>query len=243
MDSRNVDAAYPGQGLELLLPFSAPAPDGHHGGGDLPDGLLPLADDEGVDEGAHRSGVEGGWAAGDDQRVPLVPFLPAERNPAQFEHHQDVRVGELVLEGEADDVEGGKRPLRFQGAEGEAASAQQGLHVRPGGVAALAADVRQAVQDGVEDLEPEVGHPDLVGVGEGEGDAEAAGPVLLPDGVHLAAGVTAWLFDGEEQLAGIESCLVGHSFCLSRDCRRRKGSCLISRFRLYRWMPHYHLYP
>ncbi len=70
--------------------------------------------------------------------MSLVPFLPAERDPAQFEHHQDVRVGELVLEGEADDVEGGKRPLRFQGAEREAASAQLGLHVRPGGVAALA---------------------------------------------------------------------------------------------------------
>ena len=221
MDVRNVDPANCGQSLKLFPSLAAPRADGHDGVGDLLDDLLPLADHEGVDEGAHRCGVEGRGTAGDDQRVFVAPLLTAERNPAQIEHHQNIGVGELVLERKADDVEGGKRPLRLQRAKGHSAAAQLLLHVRPGGVAALAGNLRQAVQDGVENLEAEVGHPDLIGVGEGEGKTEAAGPRVLPDGVDLAPGVAARFFDGEQEFAGIHCGRIGHV----------PLSCRISRYR------------
>ena len=219
MDGGNVHPAECGQGFELFPSLAAPAPDGHDGVGDLRIASSPSPMTKASMKALIGAGLKARGAAGDDQGVRLVPLLTAKRDPAQIEHHQNVRVGEFVLEGEADDVEGGKRPLRLQGAEGQSAAAQLRLHVRPGGVAALAGDLRQPVQDGVEDLEAEVGHPDLIGVGEGEGKAEAAGLRVFPDGIDLAPGVAAGFFDGEQELAGIHCGRIGHvpfSFRISR---------------------------
>jgi len=77
------------------------------------------------------------------------------------------------------------------------------LHVRPGRVAALGGDPRVVVQDRVEDLEPQVRHPDLVAVREGEGEEEVALRVVLPDGVDLSAGVAAGLFDGQQDVGPV----------------------------------------
>jgi len=151
--------------------------------------------------------------------MSLAPISAVERYTAQFQHHQDIRVGELILEGEADNVEGGQRPLRLQRAKGQAALPEFPFHIRPRGIDAFAGDLRQVVQDGVKDLEAEMRHPDLIGVGEGEGKAEETARIRLPDGVQLAAGVATWFLDGKENLAGIVSGPICHytvSFVISR---------------------------
>ena len=66
--------------------------------GQLGDGLLALAQHEGVDEGRERFGVEGGAAARDDDGVVLAAVARARGDARQVEHVEHVRVGQLVLQ-------------------------------------------------------------------------------------------------------------------------------------------------
>ncbi len=189
------------QARETRGPALAPRLRGHQGPGDLADHVLSLADHEGVDEGRHGQGVEGAGAAGDDEGMVLPARGGAEGDAAQVQHGEDVRVGQLVLEGEADEVEVAERRARLQRGERQAAADELGLEVRPGGVAPLRDDAGLRVEDAVEDLNAEVGHADLVDVRKGQRDAQAAGRAVLDDGVDFAAQVAAGLFDpGEEGL-------------------------------------------
>ena len=81
---------------------------------------LAVADDEQVDERREQLGVLGARAAGDDQRVVRPAVLGVQRDPAQVEHRQDVRVADLVLEREAQDVEPVQRRERLQAVERQA---------------------------------------------------------------------------------------------------------------------------
>ncbi len=73
--------------------------------GDLDDGVFALAEDEGIDEGRERLGVEGAAAAGDDERVIVGALVGPDGDAGEVEHVEDVGVGHLVLEREAEDVE------------------------------------------------------------------------------------------------------------------------------------------
>jgi hypothetical protein len=210
MNRRNKHAADRGKGLDLLPSLPAPLPDGHHRLGDLRDHLLPLAHGEGIDKGAHRSGIEGGRAASDDQRMAFIPLFPSKRNASEFEHHQDVRVGKFILKGKPDDVESVKRPMRLQRTEGQPASEQFSLHVRPGSIATLAGHLRQIVEDRVEDLEPEMRHPDLISVREGKGEMETASLRIFSHGIDLAADIAAGFFNGDQEFAGDHCGRIGH---------------------------------
>ena len=99
----------------------------------------------------------------------------AQRDAAELEHGEQVRVGELVLQAEADDVEVA-RAARWLSSEtsGRPRRAQQRLHVEPRRVDALGGDVGAAVQDVVEDLQPEVRLRDLVDLGKARARSAAA---------------------------------------------------------------------
>ena len=75
------------------------------------------------------------------------------------------------------------------------ARAQLGLHVDPRRERALARDPRVLVEERVEDLRPEVGHPDVVDVGEREADARLDRRRILGDRLILAAEVARRLLD------------------------------------------------
>jgi len=201
VQGRDVEALQGGEALESLRAPQPLLPGPQEDPGDLGDHLLPLADDEGIEEGGHGERVERTGPAGDHDRVAIAPVLRPPGHPPEVEHRQDVRVGQLVLQGEADEVKGPERRAGFERPERQPMLPQPRLHVRPGGVDALGADVRAGVQDGVEDLQAQVGHAHLVGVRKGQGDAQAAGGAVLVRGVGLAAGVAARLFDeGQEGL-------------------------------------------
>ena len=152
-------------------------------------GLLAVADHEAVDEGRQRLGLEGGGAAGDDERVLLAAVGRAQGDAAEVEHQQDVRVGQLVLQREAHQVELVQRGAGLEGDQGEARRAQLGLHVGPGGEDALGGQVRPLVDHAVENLEPHVAHADLVDVREGQRHAAGELRGVLDHLVLLAAGV------------------------------------------------------
>ena len=86
--------------------------------------LFGVADEEEVEEVRERLGVERTGAAGDDQR-PTAAFAvgAAARNAGDVEHPEDRRVADLVLEGEADDVEVAYGQLRLEREERQAGAA------------------------------------------------------------------------------------------------------------------------
>ena len=81
---------------------------------DLGQYLLPLADDEEVEEGRYRLDVVNAWAAADDERHILTALLRIQRNARQIEHIQHIRVDHLILEREADEVKCTNSVTRFQ---------------------------------------------------------------------------------------------------------------------------------
>ncbi len=136
---------------------------------------------------------------------------------------------------ETDDVEGVERTLRFERAKGKPAHAEFPFHVGPRGVAALAGDFPPAIEDSVEDLDPEMRHPDLVGVRKRDGETEVDGSGIFSDGVDLSPGVPAWLFDGEKEFAGMDGGWSAHvPFSLS-------GNPVIHGNRFHLPGTHYHL--
>ncbi len=66
---------------------------------------------------------------------------------------------------------------------------EDGLHVGPGGEGAFRQEVGVGVQCVVEDLQPEVGHPDLVAVGVNEDETGADARRVLMDRVPFAVRV------------------------------------------------------
>jgi hypothetical protein len=88
---------------EILTTAAAPLP--------LPDRVaqlqgrvLAVADEEGIHEVRQRLRGEGDGTSRHDQRMPLVPAGPAEGDAGKVEHVQDGGEGQLVLEGELQDI-------------------------------------------------------------------------------------------------------------------------------------------
>ena len=93
---------------------------------DLPDDLLAVAQHDGVEEGREGLGIERAGTAGDHQRV-VGTALGALRSgmSAQLEHGQQVGVGELVLQAEADDVEVAQGQVALERDERQSVRSQQ----------------------------------------------------------------------------------------------------------------------
>src|SRR5206468_4846682 len=86
-----------------------------------------VAEEDAVQEGRQRLGVEGARPTGDHERMPGAARGGAQRDAAQLEHGEEIRVGELVLEAEAEHVEVGEREVALERDQREPARAQQGL--------------------------------------------------------------------------------------------------------------------
>ena len=200
-DSRDVDPVDPGEvGPKSPAAPSFPLPpfDPVH---DLEDRLLPVADQEGIEEGSDGRRVQRADPAAEDQGILLPPLGGGQRNPGQVEHGEQVRVGQFVAEGKPQEVELGGGTPRFQGGQRESPPPEMFLHVPPGREDPLAERPRAVVQDLMQEEDPEVGHPDLVHVGKPEEDAD---PRILPGDAgrpDLAPAVAGGFPDGGRQKA------------------------------------------
>ncbi len=136
-----------------------------------------------------RHGVHGAGAAGDHDRMVVSAVNGPDGDPSQLQPDEDVGVGQLVLERDADDIEFRQREVRFEAGERPARRAELLLVVRPGRENALAGRVVPAVQDLVQDPEAQVRHADLVGIGEEEADLCPHGRKVLVHAVDLVVDV------------------------------------------------------
>jgi hypothetical protein len=165
---------YPG---EIGLPRQIPSPGGRQVEKPGENGL-PFAEEEEVEEVGEGFGVQRDRdAARDDQRIRLSPVRGQKGDSRHLQHLQDLRIVVLEGEGEGDDVEVGEGPLRFD--------ADQRVGAIPGGVAAgigeedpFAQAVGVGVDQRIDGLEAEVGHPGPVEVRIGEADRQGLSPHL-----------------------------------------------------------------
>ena len=107
--------------------------------------------------------------------------------------HQFQRVGVELLVGRADgqQVEGGDGAVALQRVERELRRLHLRDHVRRGEIGAFGQDAGLAIQDIVEKGQREVGHAQIVNVGEGQADVDVRRVPRLVDGVDLPADVSA----------------------------------------------------
>ncbi len=161
--------------------------------------LLGVADEERVEEVRDRLRVRRAGSAAEDDRIGLAPVALPHRQPGEIQHVEDVRVVELRLEREAQDVEVRDRRERLRREERNPVLAHPLLEIHPWRIDPLAGEVLPAVDDLVEDLQPRVAHPDLVGVGEGERQGHRGLREVLAGDVALEADVPARLLDRREK--------------------------------------------
>jgi len=75
------------------------------------------------------------------------------------------------------------------------------FHIGPGGKDPLAKNIRLPVQDMIENLETDMGHPHFVYVGKGEGKFQTNAIGILPDRIYFATQVSGGLGDFKEIVA------------------------------------------
>jgi hypothetical protein len=178
--------------------------------GDLPDRFLAVAHDEHVDVLGERLGVERAVAARHDDRVTGGAILVADRHTGEVHAVEHVGVDELGRQVEREDVEVARGTVRVDAEQRHPVAPQGALHVEPGRVRTLGDRIRSFVQDFVEDLQPLVGEPDLVGVRIDQEEGDLSGGPRGPDGAPLHTDVASRLLNpGQERLDPRPQ--VGHS--------------------------------
>ena len=133
--------------------------------------------------------------AGDHQGVIVTAVGAAERDAAQVEHGQDVRVRELELKREPDYVEVREGSPALERHQRQPPGGELGLKVDPRRVATLGQRARVVVEDLVEDAIAQVAHADVVDIGKGQADAGLHGAPVLAAAAVLTAGVAGGLLD------------------------------------------------
>src|SRR5215831_19354570 len=109
-----------------------------------------------------------------------------QRDPAQIEHRQQVRVANFVLEAETDEIEILKWREGLQAVKRQAVLPQQGFEIEPGSESALASPLWIIVHDRVKDLQPVMAHAQAVGVGESQAKFAAHLAMILGHCIQFA---------------------------------------------------------
>ena len=163
--------------------------------------LLALTKHEQVKEVRERLGVTDAWTSRNDYLTELLrPVAGKYRYPREVEHIQYVRVGELVLQREADEVKIAYGVEALECVERYAVLAHYSLKVLGRREAALAPVVLALVGQRVQYLHAEVRHSDVVCVGEAEREADVDLRLVLYHAPDLAAYVARGLLHLEKVL-------------------------------------------
>ena len=166
---------------------------------DLRKHFLALTDVEQVEEVRDRLRVIGAGTAADHQRVLLAALARPDRDASQLQHIQHVGVAHLILQGKADEVEHRQRIAAFHRRQRQVVLLHLFLHIHPWVIDTLAPDALVQVQAVVQDADAEIGHTDLVGVGEAEGEPRTDRRPVLDDLPVLTPGVASgFLYRGQD---------------------------------------------
>lgn len=168
---------------------------GAHAFSDFDDHVFAFADNEEVEEGSHRFGIEYGRSACEEEGRVIGAIGGAQGEAGEVDDGEDIGVGEFGLKRDADKVHFVERIFGLMIEEIESAVAQFGFHVLRGGIGAFAPAPVEIVEDGVEDEDADVSETEVVEIGEDEGHAELDVIFVFVSGVELGAEIAGGLFD------------------------------------------------
>ena len=158
-------------------------------------GILTFAQGDHIHKGGQRFGVIDRSTTSYHQGGDAGAVSTAQRQTRQVQHVQHIGVGHFVAQGEADDVKVLDGVAALQGVEGKTFLPHFLFHVSPGSEDTLTPDPGHVVHNAVEDAHAKVGHADLIGVREAEGEAAVHLSLVLLDGLIFAAHIAAGLLD------------------------------------------------
>ena len=208
IQGRHIDARHPGRCPQEGLPALSPL---LHVTVEIQQfvvGCLSLPDIEEVKKASDRLRVVGAGPAPDHDRVAVGPVRRMKRDPGQVQHLQDVGIAELKLERKAQEIKDPHRILGFQGKQRDVVVPQQPVHIRPGRKNALTPGVLPPVEQLIQDLDPQVGHADLIHIRKAHGKADRDLPVLV-DRVHFISQIPRGLLHLQQQL--VRQCQFSHT--------------------------------
>ena len=157
--------------------------------------LLGLADEEGVNKRRQRFGMGGHGTAAQNQRRVVGTVGRAQGHAGKIQDVEHPGEVQLVLQGKAHHVESLQRARALQREQRQATVAQLCLHVDPRRKHALAGNAGRLVEQRVEDLAAQMGHPDLVGIWKSQAHPRPHCAGMLADLVVFTAYVARRLLD------------------------------------------------
>ena len=192
---RHIDAAdLCGKAQEFLTAFAlAPALPVQLD--DLEVNLFSVAEEKDIHKIGDRFGIARAGASRHHDMVQIMPVLTQNGDSAEGQHIEDIGIAQLILERKADKVKVGQRIAGFQRVERDITGAHLLLHIDPRCKYPLAPDIRLFIKKAVEDLDAEVGHSDLVGIGKAERKAHIDVTLVLDHLAQLSADITAGLLN------------------------------------------------
>src|SRR5262249_19402131 len=122
-----------------------------------------------------------------------------KRNTPEVEHREQVRVADLVLKTESNDVEITERGKRLETVERQGVVAEQLFEIGQRGERPFACPSGIVVEDAVKNLQAVMVHAERVRVGKRQTDSALDVVKILDDGIAFAAEVLRWSLDGREQ--------------------------------------------
>ena len=146
-----------------------------------------------------------------DQRRVVRAVGRAQGQAGQIQNVEHAGEVELVLQRKTHHVERVQRARALEGEQRQATAAQLCLHVEPRRKHALAGDARRLVEQRIENLAAQMGHPDLVGIWKSQTHPRPHRAGILADLVVLAAHIARRLLDLDQKVRiGVAAAHVAH---------------------------------
>ena len=155
--------------------------------------LLSVSDHEEVDEVRQRFRVECAGASGNDQWHGLIPVSSMQRKLRQLQHIKYIREGHLVLKGEPHYIHLRHGSLILKRKQRIIVAAHQLFHVGCRCKYPFTSKILFFIDYVIQDLQPHIGHADLIKIRKCKGEAHVHGLRVLPDHIDLVSGVACRL--------------------------------------------------
>ena len=145
--------------------------------------LRALAEEEHNPKIRDRLGIAGARSARHHQRIPLVALLCAQRQPGKVQHIQHGGIAHLILQRKPDKIKHVDRVAALERKQRQLPLPHQLLHIRIGHKHTLAPDILPLIEQPVEDLHPEMGHPHLIQIRKTKGKPHRNGRRVFDNAV------------------------------------------------------------
>ena len=148
---------------------------------------LALSDIKQIKKVRNGLRIVGTGAAPYDDGAVVPPLCRKQWNLGQIQYLQDVGITHLVLNGDPQKIHILHRFLGLQAKEGDLLLSHNGVQIHPGGIDPLAPYILPAVKHVVEDLNSQVGHANLIYIGETHGKTYIHPGLVLHHRIYLTA--------------------------------------------------------